>query len=477
MNIAEQIAAFEAKRASVSKAMEDIMSKAGEEGSTLDVEQQETYDGHSKDVEAIDEHLKRLYALQKAQKKPASVGEPQGVQDGADQRGGKEPRITVRSPKLPPGLRFARVARCRVLAKLDGMDVREIAKREYPNDDRLVHDVVMKADVAAAQTGETGWAGALVGDTTTAFADFAEYLRPMTILGQFGSNGVPSLRRVPFRVRLLSQTGGLSASWVGEGKSKPLTEGVFASTTLSPLKVAAIAVSTEEVIRDSSPSAEMLIRDDLARACAYKLDNDFINPNVAASAGVSPASITNGLTFNTYLFDSVGNSEANIRTDVRKVWNAFIAANNPPSQAVWVMSSQTAAALSLLVNSLGQQAFPNVTMRGGTFLSIPVITSEHVGNYAESPVDDTMSFVWLVNAADIYLADEGGVQVDMSREASLEMVDTGTQSSVSPPGITATSMVSMFQTNSVAFRAERTINWSRRRTPSVVGLKKVAWGQ
>jgi hypothetical protein len=34
----------------------------------------------------------------------------------------------------------------------------------------------------------------------------------------------------------------------------------------------------------------------------------------------------------------------------------------------------------------------------------------------------------------------------------------------------------MFQTNSVAFRAERTVNWARRRPSAVAVLTGVNWG-
>ena len=75
--------------------------------------------------------------------------------------------------------------------------------------------------------------------------------------------------------------------------------------------------------------------------------------------------------------------------------------------------------------------------------------------------------------SDIYLADEGGVQVDMSREASLETNDAPTHDSDTP---TAVSLVSMFQTNSVAFRCERFINWQRRRASAVAILTGATWG-
>jgi hypothetical protein len=83
---------------------------------------------------------------------------------------------------------------------------------------------------------------------------------------------------------------------VGEGKSKPLTKFDFNRSTLEPLKVANIAVATEETLRDSSPAADSIIRDSLAEALRERMDVSFIDPDVAAVAGVSPAAITNGAT-------------------------------------------------------------------------------------------------------------------------------------------------------------------------------------
>jgi hypothetical protein len=51
---------------------------------------------------------------------------------------------------------------------------------------------------------------------------------------------------------------------------------------------------TEELVRLSSPSAEVLVRDDLAAAITQFIDSEFIDPT-KASTDVSPASITYGL--------------------------------------------------------------------------------------------------------------------------------------------------------------------------------------
>jgi hypothetical protein len=78
-----------------------------------------------------------------------------------------------------------------------------------------------------------------------------------------------------------------------------------------------------------------------------------------------------------------------------------------------------------------------------------------------------------LSAENIALADDGNVSVDASREASIEMVDSSSQDSGSGTGA---SLVSMFQTNSIAIRAEREINWKKLRSTAVVYMDDVNWG-
>jgi len=91
---------------------------------------------------------------------------------------------------------------------------------------------------------------------------------------------------------------------------------------------------------------------------------------------------------------------------------------------------------------------------GGTFFGYPVITSNNIALSA-SP---TESFAILMDPSDILLAD-GGLQIDMSMEASLQMSDT--------PSSAASSMISLWQSNMVALRAERFIYWMKRRSTAV----------
>ena len=158
-----------------------------------------------------------------------------------------------------------------------------------------------------------------------------------------------------------------------------------------------------------------------------------------------------------------------MRTDIKGRISYFITNNIPTSGLVVLMRHAQALSLSLMRNALGAKEFPDMTMNGGLLEGIPVIASQYM----------PQGVVAFVSADNIYLADDGGVAIDMSREASLEM-DTTPSSLIndgaSPEVSVEATMVSMFQTNSVAIRAERIIDWKRRRSTAVTYLTSTGWG-
>lgn len=462
MNISEQIKALAATKGEKAAKMQSLMAKAADEGRTLDQAEQEEFDALAGEVDAIDADVKRLKSLESLNLETAvPVPAVATAKTASDARGGVNTVVSVKRNE-EKGVAFAKVAKCLGRAKGNLGDAQAIAKELYPDDNRVGN--IIKAAVSAGSTTSGSWAEDLVSAESAVFADFIEFLRPQTILGKFGQGGVPGLRSIPFNTPLIGQTGGGAAYWVGEGKPKPLTALDFARTTLPELKVATIAVVTDELLRRSSPSADLILRDSLAAAVAERLDVDFIDPTKAASSGVSPASITYGVS----AINSSGDTADHVRADIRSLFMEFIAANNAPTSGVYIMSSTTALSLSLMMNALGQPEFPGVTMNGGTLMGLPVIVSEYV------PTVSAGSYVALVNASDIYLGDEGGIMIDVSREASLEMKDGSlTQNSLNGTG---TSLVNMWQSNLMGFRAERIINWGKRRTSAVALLNEVNWG-
>jgi len=462
MNYQENIDAFKRKRDGLALDLKTQTDAIVNKGETADADQQEKVDGLVAEISTIDKHLTMLTNVD-AISKGFVISAPPSASGDVRPNVSSRPYMTVSQTKQEPGIGLARVVKCLGKARGNVMLAEQIARNTYKDDPRI--EMVIKAAVAAGTTGVSAWAGFLVGDETSLVAEFLEYLRPKTIIGQFGQGNIPSLSRIPFRTPYLTQTTAGAGYWTGEGKGKGLTQFDGARATLEPLKVANIAVLTKEVLRDSSPSAEVWVRNQLVEAVRARMDIDFIDPAKAASAGISPASITNGITPIT----ASGLTADDVRSDLKALFQNFIEANNAPTSAVFLMSSTIALALSLMTNSLGQSEFPGITMNGGTLAGIPVLTSEHVPNATAGGI------IVLVNARDIFLADEGGFEVDMSEEASLQMDDTPTQSSITT--IAATSVVSMFQTNSVAFRCERTMNWVRARDSGVGYIQTVNYGE
>lgn len=452
----EQITDFQASRTPKAARMTDIMQRAMNEGRTLTTDESTEYDGLAADVKSYDEHIKRLEAFESVQATKAAP-----VQDA------RLPRIEVKAPELPPGIEFTRYAMCLMAARGNAATALEIAKSRFPDQRRVQN--ILKAAVAAGTTTDPTWAGALVPEYPVFAGDFVNYLRPMTIIGKFGTGGIPSLRNVPFNVRIAGQTSGGEGYWVGQGAPKPVTKFDFETTKLGWAKVANIAVLTEELVRFSSPAAEGLVRDALAAALVARLDIDFIDPAKALVADVSPASITNGIAALT----PSGTDAAAVRQDIQALITTFLNANMNPQSAVFIMPNTVALAISLMTNALGQPEFPGLNMNGGVLKGIPVITSQ----YAVLGGSPDGNLVILCNASDIFLSDDGQVVIDASREASLQMDDspTNTPAGGSPLAPTATTMVSLWQTNSIGLRAERFINWARRRDEAVAYLENVQY--
>lgn len=456
MNVSDRITQKQAELRAKQQAMEALIGEDGD--GDMSAEQQQEYDRLAVDARDITAQMGRLSALENTKSALAApVGTVTNAADASASRGGS-PDVRLGKMNTPPGIGFARAVMCKVASfKSGAMSALEVAKQMYKHDPRIA--AYLKDAVAAGTTTDSSWAAPLVDQTNLA-TEFIEFLRPMTIIGKFGTGGIPSLRRVPFNIRVVGQTSGGAGYWVGQNAQKPVTKFDFAPTTLLWSKVAAISVISDELARFSNPSAEMLVRDGLASALVERLDVDFIDPLKHEAANVSPASITEGVTA---LISSGVDAEA-IRQDVRAIVSAFLAVNQNPANAVWIMPNTVALALSLLRNGLGQKEFPDITMNGGFFEGLPVIASQYA--VSGSPQSN---LVILANASEIFLADDGGVSVEASREASIEMSDN--------PAVDSGTVVSMFQNNLLALKAERFINWKLRRAEAVQYMANVAWGE
>jgi HK97 family phage major capsid protein/HK97 family phage prohead protease len=451
---AEQISAFEATLQAKNAEIDTIMDAAAEKGETLDAEAKEKCDTLEAEVKEIGDHIVRLRASEERSKSLAKPVVADTQKAASSSREGVTQVVQARR-NVEKGMIFTRLLGAKYLAyKSNGMvSPLDVARNKFgdtPEVEAILRAEFQKAAVAAGSTTDSTWASPLV-ELTNAASEFVEMLRPATIIGR-----IPGLTRVPFNQKIPRGTGDPTAYWVGEGAVKPLSAMAFDSVELLFNKVAGIVPMTEELMRFSNPSAERIVRDALVAAIAYLTDRDFLDPTKAEVVGVSPASVTNGVT----PVAATGQTADALRDDLGNLIAEYLEANMSVGGLVLVMTSAQAMRLSLMRNSLGQREFNDITLNGGSLEGIPVVTSENIVAMGGSPTDGYP--IVAINAPEILLADDGGVEIDISREASLQMNDAPDS-----PETTSTILVSLWQRNMVAIRAERFITWKKRRTGAV----------
>lgn len=442
MTIADQITQWTGTRAPKHERMVALMADSAKTGQTLDAAQAEEYDTLKSEIKSIDEHLARLKdseALNVAAATP--IAKADDTAKAAELRGGIS-QVAVKSV-LPKGTAFTRFVMAKIAGKNSVSDaIRYVEENKQWMDQTPEVLLALKAVVNPGTIAEPAWAAPLAVARPMQ-NEFLDLLRPETLLGK-----ITGFKQVPFNVSIPVQNGGGTYAWVGEGAPKPVGALSFTSATLGIAKTAGIIVISEELAKTSSPSAEGVVRNDMLKGMAQFNDLQFIDPTVAAVANVSPASITN--LANGYA--TAGTSADNARTDIKKAITLMTQNNYPISELVLIMSEANAFALSTALTTNGVLVNANLTAKGGSILGVPVVTSQSAGNV-----------VALIHPPSIIYADDGGVNIDVSREATVEMNTTPT----SP--VTASSvLVSLWSQNLIGLRAERFLNYKRVRSTSVV---------
>lgn len=416
------------------QAMQTALSKSAGEGSTPDEATEAEIQAIEKDIAAIEvniERTKKQIAATEAAAKTATPVAGQTAEEatksakGDPDPEGKKPKIEI--VPLAKGVGFAQYARAKILSQLAAKEgnyksALDVAKERGFNDE--VQDLVTKATLGT--TTDAGFAASLVTENRLV-GEFVDMLRAATVFDQLAG-----FRNVPFNSKIPSQLTGGQAQWVGEGAPKPLTNPTYGEVEIKEHKLAAITVYTQELMRRSDPAVDILVRDDLIEASKTLIDNTFLD--AGAATAVRPAGVLNGVTAT----PNTGTTAANYEADLLALVNSFVTANLSLDGSYFVMSETRAAQISLLRDALGNTYFQGMALRGTrTLMGIPVITSQTVGDK-----------IILVKTSEILLAQDGGVDVSYSDQATL--VDGGTTHH-------------LWQENKFAVRVEKFITWAKRR--------------
>lgn len=431
MSTAEQIAALETRRAAHVARMTALL----ESPDRLTDEQTKEYDTLDADVRDADVKLPRLKEFEKSQM--AAALPVQAAPFGSPAARPTPGTWRVKS-NAEPGMGFVRYCKAWAASRGDTYQAIKFAADNATWRDQTPEvELLLRAATGPASTVTVPWAGALVPTLQHLGQEFIALLRPATVIGR-----IPGLRKVPFDVQVPKQTGGGVYRWVGEGAPKPVGQLVFTTVALPHYKIAGILTFTVELARNSSPDAEATFRDEMIAGISQYMDAQFLDPAVALVVGVNPASITNGVTGIP--------ATADPWTDIATMLNTFVAANISLGGVVLLMSEANAFTLASKRRANGDPVFPTLSIAGGSINGVSVITSQAAGT----------NIIGAVPRLILY-ADDGGVQVDVSREASLQMNDA-------PGAPDATTVFrSLWQDNLVGLRAERFTAWIKAHASAV----------
>lgn len=334
---------------------------------------------------------------------------------------------TVRLRPDPPGISIARKLICQYLGKNTSGALLWAEREQCRSTPQVLESLQVKAAVPAGSTAGSHW-----GDDLAPSAVGQEFFS----LLQSASAALRLLtqcRRAPFHVKVPKEVGaGMSGAWRGEGLPRPIARTTTDTITQSQYEAGVIVAATKELMRFGA-TTEVALRDLVLKATAKYLDGQLFDPTVTASANVRPASITNGAPVVT----TAGTSAANIITDL----SALIASIGTPGDSLrWVMRPITFYTIAARLAGVG------MAVTRDNLLGIPTILSSSVPNQ-----------ITLVDADSIIASYDDAIDVSISTEADLEMLDGSLQQS----GLSGTgaSMVSLFQSGLVAIKAEIVCAW------------------
>lgn len=429
MNLQKQLEAVLATLKAKRNDITTIMTKAYDQGRTPDDDEETQIAEAEADIAKLEKNADRLRGLIKAaQTDTTPVAGDTPEESEATAEGNPEPKKALEmTQNLEKGIGFAQMAKAKALSARQAKQGNYVTPADIAKSQGM-HPLVVDALEKSAQVMTTENSKPLV-PVTQFTGDFIELLRAKTIVDKLANH----MRVAPPNTTIAGMATGATSQWVGEGAKKPVTNATFNTVEIKSHKLAGIAILTDELLKRNSYNADKMVLNDLIESATQLIDSTFIDDQ--AQTAVRPAGILEGAA----QVESTGEDATAIKADLTKLRIGFISKNLSLDGAYYIMSESRACLWAELTNPLGAPEFPGLQAPTGqkTLNGLPVIESETAGDV-----------VILVKPSELYLADEGGVEIAYSDQATIDVNGTP---------------VNLWQENKFAIRAERYITWAKRR--------------
>jgi hypothetical protein len=312
--------------------------------------------------------------------------------------------------------------------------------------DDLPARLLLRSATAPATTATSGWAAELA---QTAVADVISSIAPVSAGAALIGLGlqVPfenaAVVRVPGRVSLAADAGG----WTGEGLPLRVRRIDLSGPTLTPCQLGAICVFTNELADHSLRSVQKVAAELLNESAALLLDSNVLG-NAAASPGVSPAGLLNGVSGITAA--TGGGINAMVR-DVEALIAALAAAGGGANPVFVAAPGQAAAVKMWAGPKFDYPVLASAALAAGTIVAVEA--KSFVSGFSATPTFDTS------DQTVVHLEDTSPAQI-------------GTNGT---PNVVAAPLRSLWQTNSSAVKMILRCSWGMRAPGHVQFVSSTTW--
>lgn len=330
---------------------------------------------------------------------------------------------------LPPSPEVIRARRVRnfsealllmAIGKGDPEAVLKAGNRRYSPE---VHSIAaglveqQRAAIGALNTDESS------GDALINFGNAASsWIGALATAGVF-DRAVNDMVQLPLMIQRSSVvTDAFAASDIGEANPKKVARlSLHSLGVVRPAKAVGLTAVTAEQLR--FPGARDWLNSELSKAIIAGTDSLFLSDLIGATTPIT---------------------STNPEADFAALVSALTYGSN--AKLYYVVPPASAGKIATKLGTSGNSQFPNMTPTGGTIAGVPTLISDSL------PSGTGVAF----DAAQVG-GNSGQVRVDSSDTADLQMDDSPTNSAGegSPPTPVSTTIVSLWQTNSVAIKVER----------------------
>ena len=296
------------------------------------------------------------------------------------------------------GLKWARCVRAHAAAKLTGLSAKDVAHRWG---DQWLAESIERAEAKSLTAGTLADGGALVSDEFV--PELIELLRAMSVVRTAG----PRVLDMPSgSLTMPRQTAAATASYTGEVTNITSSQQTLDQIQLTGRKLAALTPVSNDLLRQSNPSADQMVRDDLVRVMALREDLAFLRGDGTQN---TPKGLLNQ-TAAANKFNSTGNTLANILSDLGKMMEKLEGANVPVMNPVWFMTSRSKNHLSTLTEGVGRYFFNDEILRG-QLRGSPIGMSNQIPNNLGGGNNE--SEVYLVEPSEMIIGDVFSMELEV----------------------------------------------------------------